>query len=106
MRYWREEQFQRNLTPPTARYGLGVWAYAARRPQLYRLGARLAIRLLALVGRRRGRFGWLPLAGGWTGSRDLPAPAGRTFIDLWQTGGRGRAQAAQRAVAPGQGPKR
>ena len=101
MRFWREEQFQRNLMPPTARYGLGVWAYAARRPRLYRLGARVAIRLLALVGRRRGRFARLPLAGGWTGSRDLPAPAGRTFIELWQT--HARAQVAQRAVAPGKG---
>ena len=33
-------------------------------------------RLLGRLGRRAGRFRRLPLAGGWTGSRDLPAPQG------------------------------
>ena len=39
------------------------------------------MRLLRLVGRQ----GWitrLPLAGGWTKYRDLPQPAGRTFMEL------------------------
>ncbi len=32
------------------------------------------------MGRRRGRFTSLPMAGGWTGGRDLPAPEGETFF--------------------------
>jgi L-lactate dehydrogenase complex protein LldF len=84
MRHWREEQFKKELNPPTARYGLRLWAYAARRPALYHRGARLAMALLGWLGRRRGSFRWLPLAGGWTVSRQLPAPEGRTFQAQWR----------------------
>jgi L-lactate dehydrogenase complex protein LldF len=35
---------------------------------------------LGLLGRKRGRLSRLPLAGGWTGGRDLPAPEGDTFF--------------------------
>ena len=84
MRHWREERFQRKLGPPTARYGLALWAFMAKRPSLYHVGARLAMAMLGWFGRRKGRFSRLPLAGGWTGSRDLPAPAGRTFQAAWR----------------------
>lgn len=83
MRHWREEEFRRNLSPAAARYGIRLWAFAARRPRLYRLGADLAARLLGRLGRRKGRFSRLPLAGGWTDWRDLPAPEGRTFQQLY-----------------------
>jgi L-lactate dehydrogenase complex protein LldF len=83
MRHWREEQFRRQLTPPTARYGLGLWAFLAKRPALYRLATGAAVRALGAVG-RGGRFRRLPLAGGWTATRDLPAPQGRTFMSRWQ----------------------
>jgi L-lactate dehydrogenase complex protein LldF len=36
-----------------------------------------------VFGGRRGRFRFLPLAGGWTASRDMPAPEGRSFQSLW-----------------------
>ena len=39
---------------------------------------------LGRLGRRRGRFRSLPLAGGWTDTRDLPAPQGDTFQQAWQ----------------------
>lgn len=84
LRHWREQAFARNLTPPTGRLALKLWAFAARHPALYRLGAGVVIPLLASLGRRRGRFSDLPLAGGWTTVRDLPAPEGRTFLGSWQ----------------------
>jgi L-lactate dehydrogenase complex protein LldF len=84
MRHWREEQFRKELNPPTARYGLRLWAYAAKRPWLYRRGARVAMALLGWLGRRRGAFRRLPLAGGWTVSRQLPAPQGPTFQAQWR----------------------
>jgi L-lactate dehydrogenase complex protein LldF len=87
MRYWREQEFGKRLAPPVARYGTRLWAFAAARPALYHLGAGLAVRLLGLLGGRRRRFRSLPLAGGWTGARDLPAPEGRTFQALWRARG-------------------
>jgi L-lactate dehydrogenase complex protein LldF len=81
MRHWREREFERHLTPATIRSGLNLWAWFARRPGWYRAAARLGIGALSLLGRNKGRFAWLPLAGGWTGGRDLPAPEpGGTFM--------------------------
>jgi L-lactate dehydrogenase complex protein LldF len=37
-----------------------------------------------LLGRKRGSLRGLPLAGGWTGTRDLPAPQGSTFQQAWK----------------------
>ena len=55
-----------------------------RRPWLYRLSTAMAARLLARLGRTRGRFTWLPLASGWTRYRDFPAPQGATFQAQWK----------------------
>jgi L-lactate dehydrogenase complex protein LldF len=92
MRHWREREFERHLSPATQRSGLGFWAFFARRPTLYRLATRAAVGALGLLGRSRGRFRSLPLAGSWTKFRDLPAPAGDTFQARWrkERGGRGR----------------
>ena len=84
MRHWREDQFQKKLTPPTARYGLKLWSFAARRPWLYHWGAGVIMSILARLGSAKGRFRRLPLAGGWTISRDMPAPSGRTFQARWR----------------------
>lgn len=84
MRHWREREFSRGLNPATQRYGIKVWAFFARRPGLYRLATSIAIPVLSLFGRRRGHFRSLPLAGGWTRYRDLPAPSSRTFMQQWQ----------------------
>jgi len=92
MRHWREREFQAHGTPPAARYALRGWAFLARRPALYRRLTGLGIGLLGRLGRARGRFRSLPLAGGWTRHRDMPAPQGRTFQQMWaerrQSGGR------------------
>jgi L-lactate dehydrogenase complex protein LldF len=84
MRYWREQQFKQHLSPPVGRYATRLWAFAAARPWLYRQATRLVVGLLGIMGRRTGRFRRLPLAGGWTASRDLPAPQGRTFQARWR----------------------
>ena len=88
MRHWREREFERHLQPPRMRAALRVWAFVARRPALYRLGARAAAAALGVMGRRRGALRALPLAGGWTASRDFPAPEGRTFQAQWRAAGR------------------
>ena len=70
--------------PWTLRFGLWAFGNVAARPALYRAGARLGGAALRLLG----RSGWvrrLPgLAGGWTRSRDLKAPAPQSFQQLWQ----------------------
>ena len=83
IRKLREREFDERITPPRVRLGLRAWAFVARRPALYRLGTSIGMRILGLLGRFRGRFRWLPFAAGWTGTRDLPAPAGRTFMSAW-----------------------
>ena len=80
MRHWREREFERHLSPAGIRANLGIWAYFARRPSLYRLATRAAAVSLGWFGRKRGRFAKLPFAGGWTEGRDLPAPEGDTFF--------------------------
>jgi len=75
--------------------GLGLWAFFAKRPKLYQLATGLEMRVLAWLGRKRGRFTSLPLAGGWTKYRELPAPQGRTFQSRWKLGERPQAGGAQ-----------
>ena len=84
MRHWREREFERHLTPAVVRGGIGFWAFFAKRPGLYRFATDLAMRALHLIGRSRGRFAWLPFAGGWTRYRDLAAPQGATFQARWR----------------------
>jgi L-lactate dehydrogenase complex protein LldF len=83
MRHWREREFERHLSPATYRTGLGVWAFLAKRPRLYQFATGIAMRVLGNLGHRKGRFQRLLLAGGWTKHRDLPAPAGQTFQEMW-----------------------
>ncbi|MES1152319.1 MAG: LUD domain-containing protein, partial [Dongia sp.] len=92
LRHWRDEEFSRHMTPAVQRFGLGLWAWFAKRPPLYRLATRWAMRVLRVGAGNRGRFQSLPLAGGWTRHRDFPAPQGGTFHDQWRArrGGGGR----------------
>jgi L-lactate dehydrogenase complex protein LldF len=83
MRHHREREFAARLSPRTVRAGLGLWAFAAKRPRLYHFATGLAARVLALLGRRHGSFFNLPLAGGWTATREFPAPQGGTFHAQW-----------------------
>ena len=91
MRHWREREFERHLTPTAARSNLALWGWFARRPGLYRLATRAATGALSLLGRGKGAFRSLPLAGGWTAGRDLPVPeAGGTFMARYARTQRGR----------------
>jgi L-lactate dehydrogenase complex protein LldF len=84
LRAWRERQFETNRNSLLARVGLHAWAFLAKRPWLYRPVVGLGTAALARLGAKRGRFSSLPLAGGWTGTRDLAAPAARSFLKQWK----------------------
>ena len=83
MRHWREREFEKHLQPTAARYGLNFWAFFAKRPKLYRAAVSVAMPLLAALGGSKRRIASLPLAGGWTKHRDMPAPEGKTFLQAW-----------------------
>ncbi len=90
LRQLRERQHEARKSPPAYRYGLAGWAFLARRPALYRLAMSIGVGALGRLGRLKrngGRFRSLPFAAGWTGARDLPAPQGRTFQQLWSARG-------------------
>jgi len=87
LRQLRERQYAQNQAPAAVRVGLRGWAFLARRPGLYRLATAIGVATLGMIGRRKGRFRRLPMAGGWTAARDLPAPQGRTFQQMWAARG-------------------
>jgi len=88
LRHLRQQQVERHLRPWSERAALRAWAWLARHPALYATGARVVARALHLFAGRKGRLRYLPGVSGWTHERDLPAPAGRTFRDLYRAGRR------------------
>lgn len=84
LRKLREKQFERGLRPWPERIALAVWGYVAAHPALYSAASRLAVRVLAMMGGDKKRLRSVPLAGGWTGTRDLMAPSGKTFRELYR----------------------
>jgi L-lactate dehydrogenase complex protein LldF len=61
-----------------------LWREVLRRPWLYRLALR-AVRPLLRSLARDGWLSWLPgPGGGWTAARDFPAPAARSFREMWK----------------------
>jgi L-lactate dehydrogenase complex protein LldF len=84
MRHWREREFEKNLSPNAVRWGLAFWRMLCTRPALFRLYTRMAAFGLKCLALGKGRIRKLPLAGGWTDHRDLPAPQGGTFQARWR----------------------
>ena len=84
LRHWREKEFEQHLQPKAMRWGLSLWAFAAKRPRLYQFATRIAARVLANMGHGKGRLSKVPFASGWTAYRDFPAPQGKTFQQMWK----------------------
>ncbi len=84
LRAHRTRQHEQGLSSGVFRLGLGIWAFFAGHPAIYQFGTRIAMVLMGALGRRKGTFRRMPLAGGWTQTRDLPAPQGRTFQAAWR----------------------
>ncbi len=84
LRVHRRRQFEARLAPRMASYALAGWGFLAKRPKLYQPLTALGMKILGMMGRRKGGFRSLPMVGGWTDTRDLPAPQGTTFHDAWR----------------------
>jgi L-lactate dehydrogenase complex protein LldF len=87
LRQLRRRQYQDRLSSRTSRFALAAWSFLARRPRLYHRVLGAGVATLARLGRRRGRFRHMLLAGGWTSGRDLPAPQGASFQNQWRRRG-------------------
>lgn len=83
MRYYRELEFKQHLSSSYTRWGLTSWAFIAKRPKLYHTVLKWVAMLLNKMSRGRGRFHHLLFAKAWTQYRDFPAPAKKTFQQLW-----------------------
>lgn len=84
LREHRLQSHHHGLMKPLARGALGFWAAIARRPRLYRWLVERKSRLLHRIAGQRGFLRKVPMAAGWTNSRDLPAPQGGSFVAAWQ----------------------
>jgi L-lactate dehydrogenase complex protein LldF len=83
LRDLRHEETIRKLSPSRWRLGMKIHSAVARRPRLYHALSALGIAVMHRLGRRKGSFASLPMAGGWTSQRDFPAPQGRTFMQQY-----------------------
>ncbi len=83
MRHLREKQIEQNLRPFGERVSIKLWRYVATRPALYAFATKLAVRFGKFLGGRDGLIHSLPRLDGWTKGRDMPAPAGKTFRELY-----------------------
>ena len=83
MRKLREKQFERGLRPWHERAGLALWSWAAQRPALYALLSKIGARMLGWMGGADKLIHNLPFGGAWTAGRDLPAPQGKTFREIY-----------------------
>jgi L-lactate dehydrogenase complex protein LldF len=83
MRKLRERQFAQRHKPWLERAALALWGWSARHPAIYAIITARAARLLAWMGGTEKRVRRIPFGAGWTAQRDLPAPAGRTFRELY-----------------------
>jgi L-lactate dehydrogenase complex protein LldF len=79
----RQQEFERRLRPWYERAGVRAWAWLAARPRLFALTTRLGVRALHAMADAHGMIRRLPLGSGWTEGRDMPAPTGRTFRELY-----------------------
>ncbi len=85
LRDLRHEETQKKLSSPRWRLGLKIHSWLASRPGLYHFLTGTGIGLLHRVGRKKGAFRKLPMAGGWTSQRDFPAPQGPTFMQQYKS---------------------
>jgi L-lactate dehydrogenase complex protein LldF len=84
LRKLREKQVEQNLRPKAERLGLTIWAFVAKRPALYRLATKIGVRFMRMMAGNGKTISKLPLAGGWTDHREMPAPSGKTFRELYK----------------------
>jgi L-lactate dehydrogenase complex protein LldF len=84
MRKLREKQFEKKLKSNMEHWSLRLWAYLALRPKIYSIVTRVMARIGRILGGDSRRIRRMIIVGqDWTKNRDMPAPSGRTFRDIY-----------------------
>ncbi|MBL8522694.1 MAG: lactate utilization protein, partial [Betaproteobacteria bacterium] len=83
MRKWRERQFDQRLRPFGERFAISIWSFFVQRPGLYAFASKMGARIASWMGGKEKMIHSLPGIDGWTDGRDMPAPAGKTFRELY-----------------------
>lgn len=84
LRSWRAKSWDRGYETIAGRTGITIFVRLACWPRIYRLATTIAVQAMRLIS-RDGWLRWMPLAGAWTSSRDMKAPAGKTFMQLYHS---------------------
>ena len=90
----RRRAVERGLSPTAERLGIGAFAFAAERPDVWRAATdagRFAASLLERDGRVQGA--WVPLLREWLAERDLALTPGPSFRERWRRELRGEDRA-------------
>ena len=84
LRDLRHEETRHKLSSGRWRMGIKWHAWLCAHPGLYHWMSNAVVAILSRLGRKKGSFQKLPMAGGWTGTRDFPAPQSTTFMRQYQ----------------------
>lgn len=84
IRSLRDDTWRRKLVPRPARLAVRAWAKVAARPWLYQTLVKCSTRALRTFASGKRMIDRLPLAGGWTGTRDFPTPSGKSFMEQYK----------------------
>jgi L-lactate dehydrogenase complex protein LldF len=88
LRKLRERQMDRGMKSFQETLMLKAWAWLALHPGIYAFATKIGTRIMSLLGGKEKLLHVLPGASGWTNGRDFPAPAGKTFRELYRQGKR------------------
>lgn len=81
----RRRSVERGLLPKATQAGIGAFAFAAKHPSMWDAGskvARFGSRFLNKDGVISGD--WIPVLKEWLRERDFPAPAEKSFKEIWR----------------------
>lgn len=84
MRSYREREFNERFNSLATRIALKLFNFLAQRPRLYHFFTASLNRMLRILNLRAHRLYRLPFISEWTRYRDFPAPAEKTFHQLWK----------------------
>jgi L-lactate dehydrogenase complex protein LldF len=86
LRNLREKQMERGMKSFQETSMLKAWSWLALHPGIYAFATKIGARILGMLGGKKKLLRFLPGATGWTKGRDFPAPAGKTFREIYRQG--------------------